>query len=110
MNPAFEQIKELIRNNNVMLFMKGERLEPETQCGFSGRVCQILDQLGVKYETFNVMSSPEIRQGLKEYSNWPTFPQLYVKGELIGGHDILVDMFESDELKQLFVERGVLAA
>lgn len=102
------KIKEQLSSNPVLLFMKGDRVFP--QCGFSARVVEILDSLGVNYQTFDILADESMRQGLKEYSNWPTFPQLYVKSELIGGCDIITDMAQSGELKQVFIEKGVMAA
>ena len=99
MSDAQSRIAEVVGNNEVVLFMKGTALFP--QCGFSGRAIAILDRLGVKYETVDVLQDPEIRQGIKEYSDWPTVPQLYVKGEFVGGSDIMMEMFESGELQEL---------
>jgi monothiol glutaredoxin len=96
---AKERIDEIVRNNDVVLFMKGTELFP--QCGFSGRAIAILDHLGAPYQTVDVLQDQEIRQGIKEYSDWPTIPQLYVKGEFVGGSDIMMEMFESGELQQL---------
>jgi monothiol glutaredoxin len=93
------RIDELVKANDVVLFMKGTALFP--QCGFSSRAVAILDRLGAKYETVDVLQDPEIRQGIKEYSDWPTVPQLYVRGEFVGGSDIMMEMFESGELQQL---------
>ena len=100
MSDAKERIAELVGKNDVVLFMKGTALFP--QCGFSSRAVAILDHLGVPYETIDVLQDPEIRQGVKEYSDWPTVPQLYVKGQFVGGSDIMMEMFESGELKQMF--------
>ena len=99
MSEAQERIGEIVRSNDVVLFMKGTALFP--QCGFSSRAISILDHLGAKYETVDVLQDPEIRQGIKQYSDWPTIPQLYVKGEFVGGSDIMMEMFESGELQQL---------
>ena len=99
MTSGKERIDEIVQNNEVVLFMKGTPLFP--QCGFSGRAIAILDHLGVPFETVDVLQDQEIRQGIKEYSDWPTIPQLYVKGEFVGGSDIMMEMFESGELKQL---------
>jgi monothiol glutaredoxin len=96
---AKERIDEIVRNNQVVLFMKGTPLFP--QCGFSSRAVTILDHLGVPFETVDVLQDAEIRQGIKEYSDWPTIPQLYVKGEFVGGSDIMMEMFESGELQQI---------
>ena len=95
-----------VKSNDVVLFMKGTPDAP--MCGFSSRVVQILDHLGADYKGINVLESGEVRQGIKDYSNWPTIPQLYVKGEFIGGCDIVTEMFQSGELKQLFAEKGVV--
>ncbi|HXH53058.1 MAG TPA: Grx4 family monothiol glutaredoxin [Sphingomicrobium sp.] len=99
MSDAKTRIDEIVKNSDVVLFMKGTTLFP--QCGFSGRAVAILDHLGVPYETVDVLRDPEIRQGIKEYSDWPTIPQLYVKGEFVGGSDIMMEMFEKGELQQL---------
>ena len=99
MSTAHERIDELVKNNDVVLFMKGTALFP--QCGFSSRAIAILEHLGTQYETVDVLQDQEIRQGIKEYSDWPTIPQLYVKGEFVGGSDIMMEMFESGELKTL---------
>ena len=96
---AQSRIRDLVEKNDVVLFMKGTALFP--QCGFSSRAVAILDRLRAKYETVDVLQDPEIRQGIKEYSDWPTVPQLYVKGEFVGGSDIMMEMFESGELQQL---------
>jgi monothiol glutaredoxin len=93
------RIAEIVNANDVVLFMKGTALFP--QCGFSSRAIAILDRLGSKYETVDVLQDPEIRQGIKEYSAWPTVPQLYVRGEFVGGSDIMMEMFESGELQEL---------
>ncbi|MFM7573274.1 MAG: Grx4 family monothiol glutaredoxin [Snowella sp.] len=92
------RIKDLIAQNKVLVFMKGSKLMP--QCGFSNNVVQILNMLGVTYETIDVLSDPEIRQGIKEYSNWPTIPQVYVNGEFLGGSDILIDLYQKGELQE----------
>ena len=96
-----------VKSNDVVLFMKGTPGFP--QCGFSGQVVQILDYLGVDYKGVNVLDSNDLRQGIKEYSNWPTIPQLYVKGEFVGGCDIGREMFQSGELQPFFEEKGVSA-
>ena len=93
------RIDGLVKANDVVLFMKGSALFP--QCGFSSRAVAILDHLGVPFETVDVLQDQEIRIGIKEYSDWPTIPQLYVKGEFVGGSDIMMEMFESGELQQL---------
>ena len=95
---AQEQIADLVSKHPVMLFMKGSPQQP--QCGFSARVVQILDFLKVKYHSFDVLSDENIRQGIKEYGNWPTIPQLYVKKELLGGCDIVQEMFQSGDLEK----------
>ena len=99
MDPALRQrIETLIASSPVFVFMKGSKLMP--QCGFSNNVVQILHSLGVPFDAFDVLSDMEIRQGIKEYSNWPTIPQVYVKGEFMGGSDILIEMYNSGELKE----------
>ncbi|TAM49262.1 MAG: Grx4 family monothiol glutaredoxin [Paraburkholderia sp.] len=96
-----ERIKQIVDENAVVLFMKGNAQFP--MCGFSGRAVQILKACGLdEFKTVNVLEDDEIRQGIKEFSNWPTIPQLYVKGEFVGGSDIMMEMYESGELKQLF--------
>jgi monothiol glutaredoxin len=97
-----------VKTNNVVLFMKGTPQFP--QCGFSGQVVQILDHLGVDYKGLNVLESAELRDGVKVFSNWPTIPQLYVKGEFVGGCDIVREMFQAGELQQLFADKGLTAA
>ena len=92
------RIDQLINSHSIMVFMKGTKLMP--QCGFSNNVVQILNSLGLSFETFDVLSDMEIRQGIKDYSNWPTIPQVYVKGEFIGGSDILIEMYNSGELRE----------
>ncbi|HKU93393.1 MAG TPA: Grx4 family monothiol glutaredoxin [Sphingomicrobium sp.] len=99
MTDAKGRIDEIVKANDIVLFMKGTALFP--QCGFSSRAIAILDRLGAKYETVDVLQDPDVRQGIKEYSDWPTIPQLYVKGEFVGGSDIMMEMFESGELQQL---------
>lgn len=94
-----EQIEALINADKVVLFMKGNSEMP--QCGFSANTSGILKQLGVSFKTFNILNDPDVRQGLKEYSNWPTYPQLYVGGQLVGGNDIVTEMFKSGELQTL---------
>lgn len=96
---AQSRIQDIVTNHSVVLFMKGTKLFP--MCGFSGRVVHIMSQLGVDYLDVNVLEDESIRQGVKAYANWPTIPQLYVKGEFIGGCDIMCEMFESGELQQL---------
>ena len=99
MTDVKERIGALVKSNDVVLFMKGSALFP--QCGFSSRAVAILDHLGVPFETVDVLQDPEIRTGIKDYSDWPTVPQLYVQGEFVGGSDIMMEMFESGELQQL---------
>ena len=105
MTGAIDRIKSDIEANEIVLFMKGTPGMP--QCGFSATVCQILDHIGVKFKGVNVLADPTIRQGIKDFSNWPTIPQLYVKGEFVGGCDILKEMFESGELRQFMQEKGI---
>ena len=103
---AIEQfIDNEVKNNDVVLFMKGTPQFP--MCGFSGQVVQILDYIGVPYKGLNVLENDELRNGIKTYSNWPTIPQLYVKGEFVGGCDIIREMFQSGELKGVLKEKGV---
>jgi monothiol glutaredoxin len=102
---AQQRISQNIADHPVVLFMKGTPVFP--QCGFSAAVVQILSHLGVKFKGIDVLADPEIRQGIKEFSNWPTIPQLYVKGEFVGGCDIIREMFEAGELQQLFEQKGV---
>ena len=99
MSDATARIADLVKKDDIVLFMKGTPLFP--RCGFSSRAIAILDRLGAKYETVDVLQDPEIRQGVKDYSDWPTVPQLYVKGQFVGGSDIMMEMFESGELKEL---------
>jgi monothiol glutaredoxin len=100
-----ERIRQEITETPVVLYMKGSPVFP--QCGFSAAVVQILSHLGVKFKGVDVLADPQIRQGIKEFSSWPTIPQLYVKGEFVGGCDIIREMFEAGELQQLFEEKGV---
>ena len=104
-NPAFETIQSEVDNNEVVLFMKGSPMMP--QCGFSAAVVQSLTMMGIKFKGVDVLADMEVRQGIKDFSNWPTIPQLYVKGEFVGGCDIVREMHESGELKKLFDEKGV---
>ncbi len=99
MTDAKQRIDEIVGANQIVLFMKGTPLFP--QCGFSGRAIAILDRVGVPFETVDVLQDQEVRQEIKAYSDWPTVPQLYVKGEFVGGSDIMMEMFESGELQQL---------
>ena len=104
-NPVFERIESEITSNPVMLYMKGDAMFP--QCGFSARVVQILTHMGVPFATANVLEDPQLREGVKQFSQWPTVPQLYVKGEFVGGCDIVTEMFQSGELGTLLSEKGV---
>ncbi|WP_068314462.1 Grx4 family monothiol glutaredoxin [Polycladidibacter hongkongensis] len=108
MSDIQDWIKHEVENNDVVLFMKGTPSFP--QCGFSGQVVQILDYTGVKYVGHNVLEDDALRQGIKDYSQWPTIPQLYVKGEFIGGCDILREMFQAQELQTLFTDKGIALA
>lgn len=94
-----ERIDNLVNNNKIVVFMKGSKLMP--QCGFSNNAVQILNQLGISYETFDVLSDPEVRQGIKEYSTWPTIPQVYINGEFVGGSDVMIELYNSGELQQM---------
>ncbi|MBK8374097.1 MAG: Grx4 family monothiol glutaredoxin [Sphingomonadales bacterium] len=105
---ANERIDTLVKGNDVVLFMKGSPLF--TQCGFSSRAIAILDHLGVEYASVDVLQDQEIRQGIKEYSDWPTIPQLYVKGEFLGGSDIMMEMYEAGELQELVESQGLAKA
>ena len=102
MTDTKDRIAEIVGKSDIVLFMKGTELFP--QCGFSSRAVAILEHLGAPFETVDVLQDPEIRQGIKDYSDWPTVPQLYVKGEFVGGSDIMMEMFESGELQQLVGE------
>jgi monothiol glutaredoxin len=108
MTDASARIDEIVKSNDVVLFMKGTALFP--QCGFSSRAVAILDHLGVGFETVDVLQDPEVRQGIKAYSDWPTIPQLYVKGEFVGGSDIMMEMYEAGELQALLEEKQVAKA
>lgn len=103
-----QRIAEIVNGNDVVLFMKGTPLFP--QCGFSSKAIAILEHLGVDYASVDVLQDMEIRQGIKSFSDWPTIPQLYVKGEFVGGSDIMMEMFQAGELQQLMQESGVKAA
>ncbi len=103
-----ERIDELVKSNDVVLFMKGTPLFP--QCGFSSKAIAILDHLGVAYESVDVLQDMEIRAGIKEYSDWPTIPQLYVKGEFLGGSDIMMEMFDAGELQEMVDSQGLAKA
>ena len=104
-NPAIQRIQADITENPVMLYMKGNAMFP--QCGFSARVVQILTHVGVPFKTANVLEDAGLREGIKQFSNWPTIPQLYVKGEFVGGCDIVTEMYESGELTTLMAEKGI---
>ncbi|GAY22304.1 Grx4 family monothiol glutaredoxin [Sphingobium fuliginis] len=103
-----QRIAEIVNGNDVVLFMKGTPLFP--QCGFSSRAIAILEHLGVAYESVDVLQDQAVRQGVKAFSDWPTIPQLYVKGEFVGGSDIMMEMYEAGELQQLMADQGVAAA
>jgi monothiol glutaredoxin len=104
-DPVQTRIANEVATSDVLLFMKGTPVFP--QCGFSAAAVQILSNLGVKFKAIDVLKDPEIRQGIKEFSNWPTIPQLYVKGEFVGGCDILKEMYEAEELAPFLAERGI---
>ena len=104
-NSTKDKIKNLINSNPLMVFMKGTKLMP--QCGFSNNVVQILNSLGVEFNTFDVLSDYEIREGIKEYSEWPTIPQLYINKEFVGGCDIVKEMYENGELKKVLESKGI---
>ena len=108
MTDVSNRIDEIVKKSDIVLFMKGTALFP--QCGFSSRAVAILDHLGVAFETVDVLQDPEIRNGIKEYSDWPTVPQLYVKGEFVGGSDIMMEMFEAGDLQQLLADKQVARA
>ena len=108
MSDTNQRIDEIVKQNDIVLFMKGTALFP--QCGFSSSAVAILDHLGVPFETVDVLQDPEIRQGIKDYSDWPTVPQLYVKGEFVGGSDIMMEMFEAGELQQLLQDKQIAKA
>jgi monothiol glutaredoxin len=101
---VIERIKDQIENNQVVLYMKGSPDFP--QCGFSGKAVQILDACHANYAHVNILEDPELREALKEYSNWPTYPQLYIKGELVGGCDIITDLYQNGELAKMLAEAG----
>jgi monothiol glutaredoxin len=104
-NPIFDRIRGDISSNDVVLYMKGTKAAP--MCGFSSMVAQVLGRLGVEFKDVNVLEDPEIREGIKQFSEWPTIPQLYVKGEFIGGCDIVREMYQAGELQTLLKEKGV---
>ncbi|WP_455475274.1 Grx4 family monothiol glutaredoxin [Bartonella sp. B17] len=105
MTTTHDFIDKEIKENDVVLFMKGTPKSP--QCGFSGQVVQILEYLGLNYKGVNILTSNELRQGIKDYSNWPTIPQLYIKGEFVGGCDIVKEMFQNNELQNLLKEKNI---
>jgi monothiol glutaredoxin len=105
---AIDTIRNTVAAHDVVLFMKGNAERP--QCGFSNMVVQILDHLGVDFHDVNVLADESVRQGVKEFANWPTIPQLYVKGEFVGGCDIVREMFQTGELKSLLAEKGIALA
>jgi monothiol glutaredoxin len=107
-DPVQQRIADLVASSDVVLFMKGSPLFP--QCGFSSKAIAILDHLGVAYQSVDVLQDQEVRQGIKAFSDWPTIPQLYVKGEFLGGSDIMMEMFEAGELQQLMDEQAVAKA
>ncbi len=107
-NVVFDRIRKQIDGNDVVLYMKGSAVFP--QCGFSAAVVQVLSQIGVPFKDINVLEDSDIRQGIKDFANWPTIPQLYVKGEFIGGCDIIREMYETGELQELLQEKGLIAA
>lgn len=107
-NPAFDEIRKDITENDVVLYMKGTAVFP--MCGFSAAVVQVLNSLNVPFKGVNVLENEEVRQAIKDFTNWPTIPQLYVKGEFVGGCDIVREMYESGELQQLLRDKAVLAA
>ena len=107
MPEANARIADIVTSNDVVLFMKGTPLFP--QCGFSSKAISILDHLGVTYETIDVLQDTEVRQGIKAYSDWPTIPQLYIKGEFVGGSDIMMEMYEAGELQQALTSAGLSA-
>ena len=102
---VFDRIRDEIAKNDVLLFMKGTPVFP--QCGFSAAVVECLSELGVKFHGVNILVDPELRQGIKEFSQWPTIPQLYVKGEFVGGCDIIREMFQAGELQSLLKDKGL---
>ena len=104
-NPVFERIKDEVDSSEVVLFMKGSPVFP--QCGFSAAVVQALTLMGVKFKGIDVLQDSEIRDGIKQFANWPTIPQLYVKGEFVGGCDIIREMYENGELGEYFSEKGI---
>jgi monothiol glutaredoxin len=106
-NPVHDRLQQEVDDNDIVLFMKGSPVFP--QCGFSAAVVQVLSEMQVKFKGIDVLEDPSVRQGIKEFSNWPTIPQLYIKGEFVGGCDIVREMYETGELKQLLDEKGIAA-
>ena len=106
-NPVFTLIETTLQNNDVVVFMKGTKSLP--QCGFSATVVHIMEKLGINFKDINVLADPTIREGVKQFSNWPTVPQIYIKGEFIGGCDIAKEMYQSGELLQLLQSKGLAA-
>lgn len=104
-NPVFERIRDDITSNDVVLYMKGTPIFP--QCGFSAAVVQVLTHMGVKFKGIDILTDPSLRQGIKEFANWPTIPQLYVKGEFVGGCDIVREMYQAGELQELLQTKGI---
>ena len=107
-NPVFDRIRDDITSNDVVLYMKGTPVFP--QCGFSAAVVQVLSHMGVKFKGIDVLADPGLRQGIKDFASWPTIPQLYVKGEFVGGSDIMMEMYEAGELHQLLADSGLFSA
>ncbi len=105
---VFKRIENDITDNDVVLYMKGNAVFP--QCGFSAAVVQVMDHLGLTYKDIDILADPSLREGIKAYSDWPTIPQLYVKGEFVGGCDIIREMFQAGELQQLLQEKGIIKA
>jgi monothiol glutaredoxin len=107
-NPVFDQIRKDLSENDIVLYMKGTPVFP--MCGFSAAVVQVLNNLGVPFKGVNVLEDNDLRQGIKDFTNWPTIPQLYIKGEFVGGCDIVKEMFETGELQTLLKDKAILAA
>ena len=107
-NPVFDRIKNDVNAHDIVLYMKGDRMFP--QCGFSATVVEILNYFNVDYQTHNVLQDESLRNGIKEFSDWPTIPQLYVKGEFVGGSDIMMEMYEAGELQELVAAAGLTPA
>lgn len=107
-NPVFDQIRHDLNNNEVVLYMKGTPAFP--QCGFSAAVVQVLNHMGVKFKGVDILTDPALREGIKQFSNWPTLPQLYVKTQFVGGCDIVKEMYQSGELQELFQKNGIFTS